>query len=128
MDRPVSRAFRLRLKFPRTGLDSRALRRFGIGLRAPKGIVASARWHVVRPLRVTGSRKPTILHDSGDYPAWLDRRNYACNGTPALASDLVALLNGALFEGFHAASLSLRTCLLVGRREEDLRLPDDLTG
>ena len=54
--------------------------------------------------------------------------NYACNGTPALASDVVALLNGALFEGFHAASLSLRTCLLVGRREEDLRLPDDLTG
>ena len=120
MDRPVSRAFRLRLKFPGTGVDSRALRRFGIGLRAPKGIVvASAR---------TGSRKPTILHDSGDYPAWLDRRNYACNGTPALASDLVALLNGALFEGFHAASLSLRTCLLVGRRKEDLRLPDDLTG
>jgi 4,5-DOPA dioxygenase extradiol len=253
---------------------ARALRRFGIGLRAPKGIVvASARWHVVRPLRVTGSRKPTILHDYGDYPAWLDRVNYACNGAPALASDVVALLNGAgqpsltdmsqgldfatwmplslmyssgkvpivqvslpaggspedmmaigralaplrqkgvmlvgtgatvcnphrarhdnitapaeswarafdewvserlasldvaalmeyrrqgphahlsaptaeyldplffilganltgdrvltLFEGFHAASLSLRTCLLVGRRKEDLRLPDDLTG
>ena len=32
-----------------------------------------------------------------------------------------------LFEGFHAGSLSLRTCLLVGRRTSDLRLPDELT-
>jgi hypothetical protein len=31
-----------------------------------------------------------------------------------------------LFEGFHAGSLSMRTCLLVGRRKDDLRLPDAL--
>jgi 4,5-DOPA dioxygenase extradiol len=33
-----------------------------------------------------------------------------------------------IFEGFHAGSLSLRTCLLAGRRREDLRLPDELVG
>jgi 4,5-DOPA dioxygenase extradiol len=70
-----------------------ALRRFGIGLRPPKGIVvASARWHTIRPLRVTGSRKPSLLHDYGDYPSWLDRVKYPCIGGPALASDVAALL------------------------------------
>jgi hypothetical protein len=126
----------------------------------------------VRPLRVSGSRKPTILHEYGDYPAWLDRVNYACAGgelgagvrrvgeqsagsldvaalmeyararrricrRPPLYLDPLFFVLGAnltgdrvltLFEGFHAASLSLRSCLLVGRRTEDLRLPDDLTG
>jgi aromatic ring-opening dioxygenase catalytic subunit (LigB family) len=127
----------------------------------------------VRPLRVSGSRKPTILHEYGDYPAWLDRVNYACAGgelgagvrrvgerSAGLARrrrahgvrqgpqahlsaptaeylDPLFFVLGAnltgdrvltLFEGFHAASLSLRSCLLVGRRKEDLRLPDDLTG
>lgn len=33
-----------------------------------------------------------------------------------------------VFEGFHAGTLSLRTCVLAGRRKEDLRLPDELTG
>jgi hypothetical protein len=32
-----------------------------------------------------------------------------------------------LFEGFHAGVLSMRTCMLVGRRQDDLRLPDVLT-
>ena len=31
-----------------------------------------------------------------------------------------------LFEGFHSGVLSMRTCLLVGRRKDDLRLPDEL--
>jgi 4,5-DOPA dioxygenase extradiol len=73
---------------------STALRRFGIRLRQPKGIVvASARWHTVRPLRVTGSIRPPLLHDYGDYPAWLERVSYRCAGAPALASDVAALLN-----------------------------------
>ena len=72
---------------------STALRRFGISLRPPKGIVvASARWHTMRPLRVTGSRKPTLLHDYGEYPSWLDRITYACSGSPTLASEVVAAL------------------------------------
>lgn len=32
-----------------------------------------------------------------------------------------------LFEGFHYGTLSLRTCMLLGRRKDDLRLPDELT-
>ena len=37
---------------------AKALRRCGIQLRAPRGIVvASAHWHTVRPLRVTGSQR-----------------------------------------------------------------------
>jgi len=70
-----------------------ALRRFGIRLRQPKGIVvASARWHTIRPLRVTGSTRPPLLHDYGDYPSWLDRVSYRCAGAPALAADVAALL------------------------------------
>ncbi len=33
-----------------------------------------------------------------------------------------------LFEGFHAASYSLRTCVIAGRRKDDWRLPDALVG
>jgi 4,5-DOPA dioxygenase extradiol len=70
-----------------------ALRRFGISLRPPKGIlVASAGWHTMRPLRVTGSRKPTLLHDYGEFPSWLERVSYSCSGAPSLAADVVALL------------------------------------
>src|SRR6185295_6967053 len=59
-----------------------ALRRFGISLRPPKGIVvASAYWHTMRPLRVTGSRKPSLLYNYGDYPSWLQRVSYACSGS-----------------------------------------------
>ncbi len=73
-----------------------ALRRFGISLRPPKGIViASAHWHTMRPLRVTGSRKPTLLHDYGEYPSWLNRVSYACTGSPTLATDVVNALKEA---------------------------------
>ena len=74
----------------------RALRRCGIQLRAPRGIVvASARWHTVRPLRVTGSSRPEQLHDYGDYPRWLESTKYPCPGQPALAADVVRLLGDA---------------------------------
>jgi 4,5-DOPA dioxygenase extradiol len=73
-----------------------ALRRFGIRLRPPRGIVvASARWHTVRPLRVTGSGKPELLRDYVDRAGWLDLVNYSCHGAPALAAQVVSLLNAA---------------------------------
>jgi 4,5-DOPA dioxygenase extradiol len=73
-----------------------ALRRCGIQLRAPRGIViASARWHTVRPLRVTGSQWPQKLHDYGDYPKWLESVKYPCPGAPLLAATVVDLLGHA---------------------------------
>lgn len=74
----------------------KALRRCGIQLRPPRGIViASARWHTVRPLRVTGSQKPRQLHDYGDYPTWLNALSYPCPGAPALAAKVASLLEDA---------------------------------
>ncbi len=71
----------------------KALRRCGIQLRAPRGIViASARWHTVRPRRVTGSQSPQKLHDYGDYPKWLESLRYPCPGAPVLAATVVDLL------------------------------------
>jgi 4,5-DOPA dioxygenase extradiol len=73
-----------------------ALRRFGISLRPPKGIVvASAYWHTMRPLRVTGSRKPSLLYNYGEYPSWLERVSYACSGSPTLAAEVVEALKAA---------------------------------
>lgn len=73
-----------------------ALRRCGLQLRPPRGIVvASARWHTVRPLRVTGSTQPRLLHDYGDYPAWLQTIKYPCPGAPRLAGMVVDLLRDA---------------------------------
>ena len=57
--------------------------------------MASARWHAMRPLRVTASRKPALLHDYGEYPAWLGRVSYACSGSPTLAADVVAAMKAA---------------------------------
>jgi 4,5-DOPA dioxygenase extradiol len=75
---------------------AKALRRCGIQLRQPRGIVvASANWHTVRPLRVTGSQKPRQLHDYGDYPSWLNSMSYPCPGAPALANQVATLLQDA---------------------------------
>ena len=91
---------RLLIGFPavlvKDGDYAKALRRCGIQLRQPRGIVvASAHWHTVRPLRVTGSQKPQQLHDYGDYPAWLNAMSYPCPGAPALATRVAALLEAA---------------------------------
>src|SRR6476620_7230905 len=75
---------------------AQALRRFGIHLRQPRGIiVASANWRTVRPLRITSTRRPTPLHDYGDFPRWLESLKYPCPGSPLLASEAAALLNGS---------------------------------
>jgi 4,5-DOPA dioxygenase extradiol len=70
-----------------------ALRRFGIALRPPKGIlVLTSNWKTMRPLRVTASRHPGHLHDYGDFPRWLEKVSYPCPGSPVLAADAVAAL------------------------------------
>jgi 4,5-DOPA dioxygenase extradiol len=55
-------------------------------------VVVSAHWDTVRPIHVTSSQRPTILHDYSGFPAWLGGRTYPCPGHPALASEIVALL------------------------------------
>jgi 4,5-DOPA dioxygenase extradiol len=75
---------------------AQALRRFGIALRPPRGIiVATANWRTVRPLRVTASRHPETYHDYGDFPSWLDKLSYRCPGSPGLASEIVDRLADA---------------------------------
>jgi 4,5-DOPA dioxygenase extradiol len=75
---------------------SEALRRFGIHLRAPRGVlIASPYWRTVRPLRVTASQRPEAIHDYGDFPSWLGKLTYPCPGSPALAAEAVALLAAA---------------------------------
>jgi 4,5-DOPA dioxygenase extradiol len=75
---------------------ARALKRFGVHLRAPRGIlVASAHWRGVRPLRLTASPRPPALHDYGDFPQWLQKLTYECPGLPSLASDAAARLRAA---------------------------------
>jgi len=93
-----------------------ALRRFGIALRPPKGIVVvSANWKTVRPLRVTAARHPPAMHDYGDFPRWVEKVAYPCPGSPVLAADVVSLLGGAgipalldMQQGFdHSAWMSI---------------------
>jgi hypothetical protein len=64
---------------------------------------------------------PTGAHVSAPTPEFLDPLFFILGAT--LQGDRVM----TLFEGFHAGALSLRTCLLVGRRKDDLRLPDELS-
>lgn len=75
---------------------AQALRRFGIALRPPRGIVvATANWRTVRPLRVTASRYPATLCDYGDSPSCLEKLSYRCPGSPTLAAGVVAHLTAA---------------------------------
>lgn len=73
-----------------------ALRRLGIQLRKPRGIlVASARWHTVRPLRVTGHPEPPLLPHPDDARAWATRPPAPCTGEPGLAARAADLLSHA---------------------------------
>jgi 4,5-DOPA dioxygenase extradiol len=73
---------------------SLALRRFGIRLGEPRGIVlVSAHWQSMRPLRVTGSRQPAMELDAQEIPAWLRSRKWQCPGSPVLASRVTDVLN-----------------------------------
>src|SRR5690606_6034375 len=73
-----------------------ALRRLGIQLRKPRGIlVATARWHTVRPLRVTGHPEPPLLPHPDDARAWASRPPAPCTGEPGLAARAADLLDHA---------------------------------
>lgn len=83
-----------------------ALRRFGIRLRDPKGlIVVSAHWESMRPLRVTGARTPQLIQDYEGFPSWVDSLKWKCHGSPALAQRVVSTLTanglGALVDVSH---------------------------
>lgn len=72
----------------------RALRRFAVHLRDPKGlVVVSAHWQSMRPLRVTGARRPVVLQDFEGFPAWVDSLTWKCQGSPALADRVTRLLS-----------------------------------
>lgn len=74
----------------------RALRRFGVQLRDPKGlVVVSAHWQSMRPLRVTSTRRPAIVQDFEGFPAWVDSLSWKCQGSPTLADEVVRTLSAA---------------------------------
>jgi 4,5-DOPA dioxygenase extradiol len=72
----------------------RALRRFGVELRDPKGlIVLSAHWQSMRPLRVTSARRPATVQDCEGFPSWVDSLSWKGEGSPALAERVVGALS-----------------------------------
>ena len=74
----------------------RALRRFCVHLRDPRAIVVvSAHWQTMRPLHVTSSPRPGMIHDFAGFPSWTDATSYNCPGDPALAQTLVSRLTAA---------------------------------
>jgi 4,5-DOPA dioxygenase extradiol len=77
-----------------------ALRRFGAQLREPRGlVVVSAHWQSMRPIRVTGARRPQLLYDFEGFPSWLDSLTWRCQGSPDLAQHVVDTLKKAGFSG-----------------------------
>ncbi|HEY8536633.1 MAG TPA: class III extradiol ring-cleavage dioxygenase, partial [Vicinamibacterales bacterium] len=101
-----------------------ALRRLGVQLRKPRGIVvATARWHTVRPLRVTGHPEPPLLPHPDDHRPWASRTQARCVGQPGLAARAADLLGGAglpavvdASRGLDAASW-MPVSLVFGRSE-----------
>jgi 4,5-DOPA dioxygenase extradiol len=72
-----------------------ALRRFGVRLREPRGlVVVSAHWEAMRPLRATGARTPDLIQDYAGFPRWVDSLTWKCQGSPALAQRVVSTLTG----------------------------------
>jgi 4,5-DOPA dioxygenase extradiol len=74
------------------------------------------------PALIDDRRRAPHAHLSAPTAEYLDPLFFVLGAT--LQGDRVP----TLFEGFQAGSLSLRTCMLVGRRKDDLRLPDELVG
>lgn len=77
---------------------TRALRQFGERVRPVRGaVVASAHWQSEGALGVTAAEQPGLLYDFGGFPPKLYRIVHPCPGDPALAAEIVVLLQGAGF-------------------------------
>lgn len=73
-----------------------ALRRVGEGRPRPKGIaVVSGHWESPAPVRVTSDERPPQIYDFSGFPPELYDVRYPASGDPALAADIVRLLNDA---------------------------------
>jgi 4,5-DOPA dioxygenase extradiol len=78
------------------GAFARDLRRFVEALPPPRAIViVSAHWETPGEVRATASEKPKLIYDFSGFPEELYRIRYPCPGEPALAADVVALLQAA---------------------------------
>jgi 4,5-DOPA dioxygenase extradiol len=86
----------------------RSLRRFCVHLRDPRAIVViSAHWQTMRPVHVTSSARPGMIHDFAGFPSWTDTTSYNCPGDPALARALVARLAAAGIPAVEDASYGI---------------------
>jgi 4,5-DOPA dioxygenase extradiol len=73
-----------------------ALEAAGRRLPKPKAIViVSAHWEASAPVRVNASAKPGVFYDFGGFPASLYRLTYDSPGDPALAAEIVLMLNAS---------------------------------
>lgn len=73
----------------------RALESFGRPLRPRAIVVVSAHWEAPRPVRVTSSARPGIVHDFSGFPDELYRLDYPSPGDPELSGEIVEMLSEA---------------------------------
>lgn len=75
---------------------ARALSAFGERFPEPAGIaIVSAHWEAPGPIRVTAAPRPSLIYDFGGFPRPLYEMTYPAPGSPALAREIVGLLEGA---------------------------------
>jgi 4,5-DOPA dioxygenase extradiol len=80
------------------GLLGPSLEALGRGLDALQAIVVVSPHWQTRGVRVTGTDAPETIHDFSGFPRPLYALQYTPPGAPALAADVVALLQAAGFE------------------------------
>lgn len=97
-----------------------SLRRFADSIPLPSAIVVvSAHWQTRWPIRVTGSRRPSLIHDFSGFPRELYTLEYPAPGSPALAARIVELLNGAERESEPVGSTGIPGAVLDRERGWD---------
>src|SRR5512141_1645235 len=75
---------------------SRAQSAFGERFPEPAGIaIVSAHWEAPGPIRVTAAPRPSLIYDFGGFPGPLYEMTYPAPGSPALAREIVGLLQEA---------------------------------